>query len=149
MISHKLILPLELPVICFPGIFSTVFVHVFSLRHLPQRPWSAPVRRRHQSPEHRPRQPVTTVGITPGIVGATCVKHVVLSIMWTWMNMIYCWTCGETMCFSYTWFTEEKKMFLQLVVFYWGFSSKSFGKVQRWGPREVNSQHWVISLMMI
>ena len=73
---------------------------------------------------------------------ATCiVNHI-----WTWMNMIYCWTCG----FSYTWFTEENKnMFLQLVVFYWGFSSKSFGKVQRWGPREANSQHWVISLMMI
>ena len=88
------------------GFFPRFLFMFFSLRHLPQRPWSAPVRRRHQSPEHRPRQPVTTVGITPGIVGATCgiVNH-----MWTWMNMIYCWTCGETMCFSYTWFTEEKK----------------------------------------
>lgn len=70
------------------GFFPRFLFMFFSLRHLPQRPWSAPVRRRHQSPEHRPRQPVTTVGITPGIVGATCGKHVVLSIIyeheWTW-----------------------------------------------------------------
>lgn len=68
------------------GFFPTVFVHVFSLRHLPQRPAgsAAPVRRRRQSPEHRPRQPVTTVGIAPGIVGAMRLLSTT------------CWTCGKT-----------------------------------------------------
>lgn len=132
------------------GFFPRFLFMFFSLRHLPQRPWSAPVRRRHQSPEHRPRQPVTTVGITPGIVGATCGKHVVLSIIceheWTWYIVEHV----VKPCVFLTRDSQKKKnMFLQLVVFYWGFSSKSFGKVQRWGPREVNSQHWVISLMMI